>query len=467
VVVAVPHPTIARDHCLAPARSVDAPLQGASGKYGRLFPTVAPFTADEELLIRLGQRGGPCDCGPDLDAAGEDAGVAAGWPLFGQFVAHDITADRSLLLQHADADHIANFRTPRANLECLYGDGPTGNPFLYDRDDPAKLLVGGNDQGDPGDLPRNGQGIALIGDPRNDVHLFVSQLHLAMLKVHNLLVDRLRADGEPEAELFDAARRATTWHYQWIIVNDFLPTVVGHQLLDGLLAEGPRYYRPQGPTYIPLEFADAAYRYGHSQIRRRYRVQAGGPALLLFPDLIGFRPVPASRRVDWSQLFAFPGQPTPQPAKKIDGRLAHCLIELPTAITGQVEIDAYHSLAMRDLQRGQAYGLPSGETLSRALGIQPLGAGDTGLGQLGWAGQTPLWYYLLKEAEVRGGGDRLGPLGGRIVAEVLLGIIDHDPESYRAVQPDWRPTLPATGPGPFGIADLLTAAESGDAGAGA
>ncbi len=190
MVVAVPHPTIARDHCLAPSRTIDAPLRGVSGKYGRLFPSVAPFTADEDFLIRLGQSEGLCDGGPD--ANDDDAGVAAGWPLFGQFIAHDITADRSLLLQHADADHIANFRTPRANLECLYGDGPTGNPFLYDRDDPAKLLIGSNDQGAPGDLPRNAQGIALIGDPRNDVHVFVSQLHLAMLKVHNLLVDRLR-----------------------------------------------------------------------------------------------------------------------------------------------------------------------------------------------------------------------------------------------------------------------------------
>ena len=108
------------------------------------------------------------------------------------------------------------------------------------------------------------------------------------------------------------------------------------------------------------------------------------------------------------------------------------------AITGEVEVEAYHSLAVRDLQRGQAYGLSSGEALSRALGIKPLVADEIGLADLGWAGETPLWYYLLKEAEVRGGGERLGPLGGRIVAEVLLGIIDRDPESYRAVKPDWR-----------------------------
>jgi hypothetical protein len=461
MVVAVPHPIIARDYCLAPARSIDAPMQGASGKYGRLFPSVAAFTADEEFLIHLGRREGPCDGGLFTDES-DDAKVAAGWPLFGQFIAHDITADRSLLLRHADADHITNFRTPRANLECLYGDGPIGNPFLYDRGDPAKLLIGSNDQGAPGDLPRNAQGIALIGDPRNDVHLFVSQLHLAMLKIHNLLVDRLREDGDPEP--FDAARRAITWHYQWIVVNDFLPTLVGRELMDELLADGPRYYKPEGPTYIPLEFADAAYRYGHSQIRHRYRLQGGSPDLPLFPDLIGFRPVPASRRVEWSQLFAFPSRPTPQASKKIDGRLARSLIELPKAITGGVEVEAYHSLAVRDLQRGQAYGLPSGEALSRALGIEPLSADDIGLRDLAWSGATPLWYYLLKEAEVRSGGDRLGPLGGRIVAEVLLGIIDRDPESYRAAQPDWQPTLPASRPGSFDIADLLTSAESAEAG---
>jgi Animal haem peroxidase len=457
--VIAPHPTIARDHCLAPSRTVDAPVDGARGKYGRLFPEVAAFDADEDFLVRLGGPGGPCDASLDGAAeGGDDARGAAGWPLFGQFLAHDITADRSLLLRHAEPGQVANFRSPRANLECLYGDGPAGNPFLYDRDDPAKLLLGTNDRGEPGDLPRNPQGVALVGDPRNDVHVFVSQLHLAMLKVHNLLVDRLREDGEPEAELFESARRAATWHYQWVIVNEFLPVVVGGELMAELLADGPRWYRPERQAWIPFEFADAAYRYGHSQIRRGYRLQAGGPTVPLFPDLLGFRPVPASHAVDWSQLFQFPGQPAPQPSKKIDGRLARSLIELPQAITGAVEHSPYESLAVRDLQRGQAYGLPSGESLSRAVGIEPLGAAETGLDRLGWAGETPLWYYLLKEAEVRGRGDRLGPLGGRIVAEVLLGIIDHDPESYRAVDPTWRPSLPGADPGAFSLTDLLSAA---------
>ena len=458
------HAHAIRDHCLAPARAagrvIDAPLQGGSGKYGRLFPGLPPLRAGEAALLRLGAEGGPCDCGD----GGDDGAVDAGWPLFGQFVAHDITADRSSLLVEVDAGGQAvNFRTPRANLECLYGDGPSGSPFLYDQRDPAKLLLGRNDQGEPGDLPRNAQGVALLGDPRNDVHLFVSQLHLALLKVHNRLVDRLREDGEDEAELFDAARRATTWHYQWLIVNQFLPLVAGEELVEELLLAGPRWYRPEGQPQIPLEFADAAYRYGHSQLRSRYRLRAGGEALPLFPDLLGFQPVPASRRVDWSQLFQFPGLPPPQRAKRIDGRLARCLLALPAAITGAVEVTELRSLAARDLQRGQNYGLPSGEALARHLGVEPLGAEELGLAAHGWKGETPLWYYLLREAAVRGGGDRLGPIGGRIVAEVLLGIIDGDPESYRAVEREWQPTLPAARPGRFGIADLLLAAEGAEA----
>ena len=153
--------------------------------------------------------------------------MPTGRPVFGQFVAHDITADRSPLTHPAELAEVRNARSPRANLEAVYADGPTGMPFLYDRDDPAKLLVGRNDAGRPADLPRNPQGVALVGDPRNDVHLLMSQLHVAMLQLHNGLVDRLRGDGVAEPELFAEARRAATWHYQWVLPEDFLPRVTG------------------------------------------------------------------------------------------------------------------------------------------------------------------------------------------------------------------------------------------------
>jgi hypothetical protein len=269
------------------------------------------------------------------------------------------------------------------------------------------------------------------------------------------------ASGAPEATLFDEARRAATWRYQWVLLNDFLPTVVGAELATELLAEGPRHYRPGDAPFIPFEFADAAYRYGHAQIRHRYRLtghpgeghEAGVP---MFLDLMGFGPVTPDRAVDWRELFDLPGAPPAQRAKKIDGRLPASLINLPLEITGEVDDDAYHSLAARDLQRGHATGLPSGETVARALGAEPLSAEEVGLAESGWRDETPLWYYVLREADARHDGDRLGAVGGRIVGEVLVGIIDGDPESYRGVEPGWKPTLPVLSGGErFCLGDLL------------
>ena len=170
----------------------------------------------------------------------------------------------------------------------------------------------------------------------------------------------------------------------------------------------------------------------------------------VFPDLVGFRPVAPEHRIDWRLLFG----PEAQPAKRMDGRLAASLIGLPVAITGEVDVEAYHSLAARDLQRGAAIGLPSGEAVARAIGAEPLTPDEAGLGAFGWEGETPLWLYVLREADVRGGGERLGEVGGRLVAEVLLGLLDADPESYRVLAPDWEPTLPAAGER-FGVLDLL------------
>jgi Animal haem peroxidase len=444
-----------RNHCLAPSRTVDAPLEGASGRYERLFPELEPLGGDGAQLLEFAVVGGVCDGGTSCEDARE---TAAGWPFLGQFIAHDITADRSELARHTDGTHLLNFRTPRANLECLYGAGPVGNPYLYSRDDPAKLLLGRNDAGEEADLPRNPEGIALVGDPRNDSHLFMTQLHVAMLRMHNCLVDHLRAHGVAEHEVFDRARREVSWHYQWVVIHDYLPTLVGAGMVNELLTEGPRFYRVDGTPRIPLEFADGAFRYGHSQIRNDYVLNQRSGAHRLFPELLGFAPVPASRRVEWSLFFDVPGRPPAQRAKRIDGRLARSLIELPTALTGESDEQAYQSLAGRDLQRGHAYGLPSGEAVASAMGEPPLSAEEVGLADVGWEWETPLWFYVLRESEARGDGERLGPVGGRIVAEVLLGIIDGDPESYRAVEPEWQPALPARGER-FELTDILVPSE--------
>jgi Animal haem peroxidase len=444
------------DHCLAPARPVDAPVDGGAGRYGRLFPGLPALAGEDEALLALGSAGGLCDAG---DSCRDAIETAAGWPLFGQFIAHDITSDRSPLTSHAEEPDAVNFRSPRADLECLYGGGQVGSPFLYRRDDPAQLLLGRNDRGEQSDVPRNTEGVALIGDPRNDVHVVVSQLHVAMIKVHNLLVERAREHGITGTEVFEVARRETIWHYQWVIVNDYLPRLVGVELVESILDEGPRYYRPDGVPRIPLEFADAAFRYGHSQVRDSFELNAHSGALRLFPDLVGFRPVPAELAVEWSRLFDVEGAQPAQRAKLIDGRLARSLIELPAAITGEVEVDAYHSLAGRDLARGNTYGLPSGEAVAEAMGDAPLADDPLGLSAAGWPGETPLWLYFLAESASRGRGERLGPSGGRIVAEVLIGILDADRSSYLASEPTWTPALPARGER-FGLTDLLLATDA-------
>lgn len=445
--------------CLAPSRVIDAPLSAQA--YGRLFPELPALVADEAQLWTIGGAGGVCDGGIVVDIEGGDDArdVAAGWPFFGQLIAHDITADRSLPAHQADAASLRNARRPTIDLEFLYGDGPTGNPFLYDRNDAAKLLLGMNDAGLPDDLPRNAQGTALIGDPRNDSHTVISQLHVAMLTVHNAVVDWLRSQGTAEEEIFAEAQRTIRWHYQWVVLLDFLPRLIGEELTSSLLMRGPRYFVDDHTFALPLEFADAAYRYGHSQIRHRYQLNAASQPIPLFPDLVGFTPVPAARTIDWAFLFDLPGRPSAQRAKKIDGRLARSLIDLPLAITGDVEVEAYHSLAVRDLQRGQGLGLPSGEAVARRMGERPLSADEVGLAESGWSGETPLWFYILREADIRQAGERLGPVGGRIVGEVLMTLIDRDPGSFRAAAPGWTPTLPAAQPGHFGLADLLVFAQ--------
>jgi hypothetical protein len=419
-----------------------------------MFRALPPFAPTDAALKAL------ADSMADAPgAAGDNPDIPSGYTYLGQFVDHDITFDPVSSLDRVnDPDALITFRTPRFDLDSLYGRGQADSPYLYDQEDPASLLVGRNTgpENEPVDVPRNQQGRALIGDPRNDVHFIVSQLHLAFIRFHNAVVDHLRFEVEP-AELFDEARRVVTWHYQWVVVHDFLPRLVGRPLVSEVLRDGGRWYAPAlGQAFLPLEFADAAYRYGHGQIRHAYRLRAGTQALPLFPDLVGFRPVPPEHRIELDQIFDLPGRPPAQRSKRLDGGLPASLLGLPHQVTGDVPDGAYRSLAVRDLLRGGATGLPSGEAVAAELGVSSLSTDEVGPG---WQDGTPLWFYILKEAEHRGAGDRLGPVGGRIVTEVLIGLIRADSHSWLAVDPSWQPTLPHAGAG-FTLADLLLFADA-------
>jgi len=246
----------------------------------------------------------------------------------------------SKLQKDNDPDALVDFRTPRFDLDCLYGSGPDDDPFMYEWSSPSnrgvKLLVGrnptANGEFDRDDLPRNQQGRALIGDPRNDENIIVSQLQLLFIRFHNKVVDRTRKNQKLEgAALFQEAQRITRWHYQWIVVHDFLERIVGKDTARAILKPGTaaapaattvlNFYDPTNNPFIPVEFSGAAYRYGHSQVRAAYDLNDIVTGVPIFASadkpgplehLGGFRRLPAVWTIDWSLYFKTSASATPQ-----------------------------------------------------------------------------------------------------------------------------------------------------------
>lgn len=453
-----------------PPRGLDAVPQAPSydGRFGRMFRSLATFKQPQELLERLA-----ASMHEDAASSPDNPEIPAGYTYLGQFIDHDITFDPSSSLQRTnDPEGLVNFRTPRFDLDSLYGSGPDDEPFQYDETSGGtKFLIGKGRHTEDGqptaddDLPRNEQSRALIGDPRNDENVIVSQLHLAFLKLHNRFVDQVSGEqGLTGDELFKEAQRLTRWHYQWVVVHDFLARIVGQEVVDSILLPVDedgirkiklRFYRWKVRPYMPVEFSVAAYRFGHSQVRATYRINGAVPELPIFSPnpapgpleaFHGFRFLPQGWTVDWSFFFDTNGPRTSQQlSKAIDTKLAAGLFKLPGAPTGM------ESLALRNLQRGRALSLPSGQRVATAVGEL-----DLTRDELGFREPAPLWFYILKESELRAGGLRLGPVGGTIVAEVLLGLLAGDPLSWINNNPIWKPTIPdADGDGKITMVDLL------------
>jgi len=334
------------------------------------------------------------------------------------------------------------------------------------------------------DLPRDANNNAIIADSRNDENLLISQFHLAMLKFHNAVVDRLRADptnaSRSAQEIFKEAQQQVRWHYQWIVLNEFLPLTIGQDRVDEILRNGPRFYRvhdraqdsifrsPRREPLIPVEFAVAAYRFGHSQIRPSYRANFGpadGSEFFAFifdansDDMRGGKRAP-HRFIDWQTFFKFDSVNF-RPNKRIDTKLSTPLFLLPGSPPGPtapgLPTDGVQSLASRNLIRHVNFGIPSGQAIARVMGAQVLTPAQLAeLAPFKMDQSTPLWYYILKEAEVLEQGLRLGPVGGRIVGEVFIGLLKADKDSYLVVDKNWKPTLPSAKSGDFEITDLLT-----------
>jgi hypothetical protein len=455
--------------------------------------TKLPFNpAMQALLGNLGNMMG--DAGRDPNPTSQnsaDPGVSstpAGFTYFGQFVDHDITLDVSSTLDAAtDANTINNMRSPSLDLDSVYGQGPGLDPFLYvfPSSGPStaiKLHRGTNTPVGPGgpsnngnptgmvqqtnwDVPRiGGTNTAVIGDPRNDENLIIVQFQHAMLRFHNAVVDLLLA-ASFAGDIFAEAKRIVTHHYQWAVVHDFLRRICGSATVNNAMAgvSAP----PGSPFRMPVEFAVAAYRFGHSMIRDFYWVNFNFTNATL-GQVFEFNrnprlPVFSNWVVDFNAFFDT-GVPVPvhNKARKIDSFMANGLESLP-GFAGMMAI-----LATRNLRRALALGLPSGQGMANSFGIAPMttaqltsGLPPAEVAVLNSNGgillnRTPLWYYVLREAAVLGGGNQLGPVGGRIVAETFVRILKRDASSYLNVSGGFTPMLPSAAPGNFTVADLVT-----------
>ncbi|WGJ13540.1 heme peroxidase family protein [Methylocapsa sp. D3K7] len=478
----------------------------AQGRFGRMFRNTPPaqFGRTEAdnianlsaLADRMSAGFDPPKDGPDA----EESGIPALYTYLGQFIDHDITYDPvSLLTKSQDPDGLVDFRTPALDLDNVYGRGPSDQPYIYDG---LKFRLGdtlkGQDLADANDLPRFG-GRALIGDPRNDENSIVSQLQSLFLRFHNRMVDDNPGLG------FESVQERVRFHYQYIVLNDFLPRIISAPVL-GALKTGSSYdqnkmkfFHWHNTPFMPVEFSVAAYRLGHSMIRPGYRLNSADDMLLpIFPvgelkvGLTGFQTMAVGRAIDWGRFIdidnrAYGGDGEDaanklrlQFAYRIDASLVSPLKKLPDLVAS----DPPPSLGLRNLERGWRLRLPSGQAVAKAMQINPLDDSDILIGKAvdvpdpgeepvpidqiangAFAKNCPLWTYVLAEAAhqstplkipVTGppktiNTPQLGPVGGRIVAEVILGLIFGDPTSMLSLDPQWKPV---TGPD-FALKDFV------------
>lgn len=463
------------------------------GRFGRMFRSLPPATfglgdaENEETLKRLGAAmSAPFD--PIKDGKDdEESAIPALYTYFGQFVDHDLTFDpASSLQQQNDPDALVDFRTPAFDLDNVYGRGPDDQPYMYDGS-AAFLLGDALNGGDANarDLPRNSASPrrALIGDPRNDENAIVSQLQGLLLRFHN----RIQADNP--ALSFPEVQKLVRFHYQFVVINDFLPRIVHSSVIADLKRGGHysrhelEFFRWKESPFMPVEFSVAAYRLGHSMIRPGYRLNDvvllpifPVPAQGLPEGLTGFRAMNTQWGIDWGRFIdvdtriydgsAADNAKRLQFAYRLDTSLVNPLAALPPSVASNPA-----SLAERNLLRGWRLGLPSGQHVALAMGHRPLHDKDILIGKAtGNPGDAvpitdpslnlpsvfrhncPLWTYILAEAmqyqedvkipvteNITTKSPRLGPVGGRIVAEVFLGLLFGDPHSLLSLDPHWTP----------------------------
>ena len=467
------------------------------GRFGRLFRSLPPAKfgdTEAQNLTNLALLGDKMSAKFDPPTDGKDpeeSGIPALYTYLGQFIDHDITFDPASSLQmQDDPDALTDFRTPAFDLDNIYGRGPDDQPYMYDSDGKSFLLGKPVTGGDPlaTDLPRNSAtpARALIGDPRNDENTIVSQLQGLFHRFHN------RTVKDNPTLTFEQIQKLVRFHYQYVVLYDFLPRIVRSDVLNSLKTNGKydeknlKFFRWKNSPFMPVEFSVACYRLGHSMIRPGYRLN-DATLLPIFKtpeavaagfsdDLQGFRAVDSNRAIDWGRFIdidtrVYDGSDAEnkkrlQFAYRIDTTVVNPLAHLPVAVAANPS-----SLAQRNLERGWRLGLPSGQHVAWAMGVPPLEDKDILIGKAVdqqdpadppvvsidavnavFKNNCPLWTYILAEAmkpqanvpipvkeKISITTPQLGPVGGRIVAEVFLGLMFGDNHSLLTLEPTWQP----------------------------
>ncbi|GIE99449.1 peroxidase family protein [Paractinoplanes rishiriensis] len=501
------------------SEAVQSPDAGTTD-FDYLFPELVgrpdkhlPAGSDDEVIATVAALNdlGNAMIAQESPSGGKSSPIPPVYTYWGQFVDHDLTAAtdndnqisiRDTPLPPLDPDQVrellTNARNPALNLDSVYGDGPFAPPpagpgeiaVPYQEEDRAKLRLGTikvigtggvivPPAGDLArDLPRRDDRTPLIGDSRNDENLVVAQLHVAFLRFHNATVDWVRAN-EPHrtsvSDVFLRARDLTRWTYQWLCLHDFLRTVTVPDVVDFVLGNDTGDLLGLGSRprpYMPLEFAVAAYRFGHSMIRgaydwnRNFGRPGNGPLpnasldlLFRFTGVGGLgssettdnRSLPSNWPIEWDRFVDKDSLFPDRFAEPIDTHLARPLADMANQAAGQTGtpdvLALLRHLARRNLLRGYRLGLPTGQAVAEVLGLPALTpeqvAGSDPIAAAvkagGFATRTPLWFYILREAEVLAQGNTLGPLGSRIVVETFVGQLRHDPTSYLR-QTSWSPS---------------------------
>jgi hypothetical protein len=456
------------------------------GKQGGIMDAGDDLAAGpKNLIVDPTVNGNPTATNP-YGTNPDNPTMTAGSTFVGQFTDHDITFDQTSTLG-VTANPLAspNTRTPALDLDSVFGGGPGLRPDLYvqnpDGSVGPELKIGSG--GVHEDVPRVANGetyTALVGDPRNDENIMIAGLHCGHILFYNRVLSELgnfslhafpaarSADRSGLYARFLIARQITLWHYQWLLVNEHLPQIAGQAVVSDVLARGNRFYRPPpGDAFMPIEFGAAAYRFGHSMVRPSYRANftsgtgdSASPTAdpffgLLFDatqpdfnapadrdDLLGGYPAPR-RYVGWQTFFDL-GDGQVKNNKKIDTTISSVMFTLPLPAIAPHTQTAPTVLPQRNLLRQLTWSLPSGQAVARAMGASSLTAADlediAGV-YAPFGASTPLWYYILAEARIAADGLNLGPVGGRIVTETLIGLLRADPGSYLNLYPRFQPFL--------------------------